>query len=186
MRTHHLSLGGLAALSLLLGCDQTSPVSPSPTASSADVPMARAAGARPWKESYHSTGTITLDARCPSPLLLESYRGGGTATHTGKYDIVNSHCLNPATGALTNGTFVKTAANGDQLFGTYVGSASVIQPPAPIGIFGITGTISLTGGTGRFTGATGTTTMSGTEQADFSQTPIATQTELTMVGEISY
>jgi hypothetical protein len=99
---------------------------------------------------------------------------------------VNSHCLNPTTGALTNGTFVKTAANGDQLLGTYVGSASVIQPPAPIGIFAISGTLTFTGGSGRFTGAAGTTTMSGTERADFSQTPVATQAELTMVGEISY
>jgi hypothetical protein len=186
MRSHHLSLGHLAALSLLLGCDQTSPVSQSTTLSADDIPVANAAGARPWKESYHSTGTITADAQCPSPLLLESYQGSGTATHTGKYSIVNSHCLNPATGALTDGSFVKTAANGDQLFGTYVGSASVIQPPSPIGVFGISGTLTFTGGTGRFNGATGTTTMSGTEQADFSQSPIATQVELTMVGEISY
>ena len=186
MRSHRFPLGGLAALSLLIGCDQSSsPVSPS-GASSADIPMATSAGSRPWKESYHSTGTITAAAQCPSPLLLESYRGGGTATHTGKYDIVNSHCLDPATGALTNGTFVKTVASGDQLFGTYVGSASVIQPPTPVAIFAITGTLTFTGGTGRFTGATGTTTISGTEQADFSQTPIATQDELTMVGEISY
>ena len=98
---------------------------------------------------------------------------------------MNSHCLDPATGALTNGTFVKTVASGDQLFGTYVGSASVIQPPTPVAIFGITGTLTFTGGTGRFTGAAGTATMSGTEQADFSQTPIATQDELTMVGGIS-
>ena len=186
MRSHHLPLGGLAALTLLLGCDGTSPVSPSPSASPGDNPIAASAGTRPWKESYHSTGTITVDARCPSPLLLESYRGGGTATHIGKYDIVNSHCLNPATGALTDGRFLKITASGDQLFGTYAGSASVIQPPAPIGIFGINGTITFTSGTGRFTGATGTTTMSGTERADFSQTPIATQVELTMVGEISY
>ncbi len=88
--------------------------------------------------------------------------------------------------ALTNGTFVKTAANGDQLFGTYAGTTSVIQPPTPIGVFEMTGTLTFTGGTGRFTGAAGTTTMSGIEQADFSQTPITIQDELTMVGEISY
>ena len=185
MRSHRLTLGSLVALSLL-GCDQTSPVSESAASSRDDIPIATAAGARPWKESYHSTGTITVDAQCPSPLLLESYTGGGTATHTGKYDIVNSHCLNPATGALTNGTFLKTAANGDQLFGTYVGSASVIQPPSPVAIFGVSGTLTFTGGTGRFAGATGTTTMSGIEQADFSQTPVVTQVELTMTGEISY
>jgi hypothetical protein len=186
MRSHNVTIASLAALSFLLGCDQTSPVSQSTSAVSGDIPAASAAVARPWKEAYHSTGTITADARCPSPLLLESYLGGGTATHTGKYDIVNSHCLDPATGALTNGTFVKTIASGDQLFGTYGGSASVIQPPAPIGIFAINGTLTFTGGTGRFTGATGTTTISGTELADFSQTPIATQVELTMLGEISY
>jgi hypothetical protein len=186
MRSHNLTIASLAALSFLLGCDQTSPVSQSASSSPGDVPLATSAGARPWKESYHSTGTITTDPQCPSPLLLESYQGGGTATHTGKYDIVNSHCLNPTTGALTSGTFVKTAANGDQLFGTYSGNASVIQPPAPIGIFAISGTLTFTGGSGRFTGAAGTTTMSGTERADFSQTPVATQVELSMVGEISY
>jgi hypothetical protein len=181
---HPLSLGSLAALGLLLGCDQTSSVSPSGTSSL--IPMANAAVPLPWKESYQSTGTITADAQCPSPLLLESYQGGGTATHVGNYTIVNSHCLNLVTGALTGGSFVKTAANGDQLFGTYVGSASVIQPPSPIGIFSISGTVTFTGGTGRFAGATGTTTMAGTEQADFSQTPIATQVTLTMLGTISY
>jgi hypothetical protein len=186
MRSHHLPLGSLAALSLLLSCDQTSPVSPSAGSSTGDNRIATAAAARPWKESYHSTGTITADAQCPTPLLLESDEGSGTSTHTGKYTIVNSHCLNPGTGALTNGSFIKTAANGDRLSGTYIGSSTLIQPPSPVGIFTVNGTITFTGGTGRFAGATGTTTMSGTEQADFSQTPIATEVELTMVGEISY
>jgi hypothetical protein len=179
---HLLSYGGLAALGLLIGCDQTASVSPSQS----PLPAADAAQARPWKESYHSTGTIAPDPRCPAPLLLESEAGGGTATHVGNYTIVNSHCLDPRTGALTGGTFVKTAANGDQLFGTYLGTASVIQPPTPIGIFGISGTVTFTGGTGRFAGATGTTSMEGTVRGDFSQTPVPTRTELRMVGTISY
>jgi hypothetical protein len=173
-----LSLVGLAALGLLVGCNESSSVSPSPAVD--------AAQARPWKESYHSTGTIAPDPRCPAPLLLESEAGGGTATHVGNYTIVNSHCLNPSTGALTGGTFVKTAANGDQLFGTYLGTANVIQPPTPIAIFGLSGIITFTGGTGRFAGATGTTSMQGTVRGDFSQTPVPTRTELTMVGTISY
>ena len=181
---HHLPVGSLAALGLLIGCDQTSSVSPSATSS--PLPVANAAGPRPWKESYHASGTIGPGARCPAPLLLESDEGGGTATHIGKYTIVNSHCLDPSTGALTGGTFVKTAANGDQIFGTYTGIATVIQPPSPIGIFSVSGTITFTGGTGRFAGATGTTTMAGTEQADFSRTPVSTQVTLTMLGSISY
>jgi hypothetical protein len=182
--SHLLSVGRLVALGLLLACDQTASVAPS--VGSSPIAAAHVSGARPWKESYQSTGTIAPAAECPSPLLLESEEGGGTATHIGKYTIVNSHCLDPSTGALTGGRFVKTAANGDQLFGTYVGTATVIQPPAPIGIFQVSGTITFTGGTGRFAEATGTTDMVGTLQADFSQTPVATQATLTMTGTISY
>lgn len=142
--------------------------------------------AGPWKESYEASGTIAPDASCPG-LLLVSLQGGGTATHVGRYAITNSHCLNPSTGAFTNGVFVKTAANGNQLFGTYVGNSTVIQVPQPVGIFGITGTLSFSGGTGRFAGATGTVTMNGTLRADFSQpgAPIPTDARLVMIGEIS-
>jgi hypothetical protein len=181
---HHLPVGSLAALGLLIGCDQTSSVSPS--AISSPIPVANAAGPRPWKESYRASGTIAPDAKCTAPLLLERDAGGGIATHIGKYTIVNSHCVDPSTGALTGGTFVKTAANGDQLFGTYVGTATVVQPPSPVGIFSVSGTITFTGGTGRFARATGSTTMAGTEQADFSQAPVPTQVTLTMLGTISY
>jgi hypothetical protein len=184
-KSHLLSIGSsLVALGLLLACDQTSSVSPSVISS--PTAAANVSGPRPWKESYQSSGTITSDARCPAPLLLESEEGGGTATHIGRYTIVNSHCLDPSTGVLTGGTFTKTTANGDQIFGTYVGTATVIQPPSPVGIFGLTGTVTFTGGTGRFVGATGTTDMEGSLQADFSQTPVATQTTLTMTGTIAY
>jgi len=182
--SHLLSVGSLVALGVLLGCDQTASVSPS--VGSSPITRADVSGPRPWKESYHSTGTIAPAADCAPPLLLESEVGGGTATHVGNYTIVNSHCVDPSTGALTGGQFVKTAANGDQLFGTYVGTATPIQPPTPIGIFQISGTVTFTGGTGRFAEAIGTTDMQGTLEADFSQTPVATQTTLTMTGTISY
>ena len=178
-----LPLGGLAVLILLLGCDETSSVSPSPTPLSA---LANEYLPRPWKESYQASGTIAPGGRCPAPLLLESDQGGGTATHVGKYTIVNSHCVDPITGALTGGTFVKTTANGDQIFGTYAGSATVIQAPAPVGIFSLSGTVEFTGGTGRFAGATGTTSMTGTLHGDFSQSPVPTQVTLRMIGTISY
>jgi hypothetical protein len=187
MLHHHLlSLGSLAALGLLMGCDQTASVSPSATSLPGAPAAANASRPRPWKESYRATGTIAPDARCPAPLLRESDAGGGTATHIGRYTITNSHCVDPSTGALTGGSFVKTAANGDQIFGTYVGTATVIQPPSPVGIFRVSGTVTFTGGTGRFAGASGTTNMAGTERADFSQAPVPTQVTLTMVGKISY
>ena len=178
---HLLPLGYLVAAGLLGGCDQASPVSPS----AASTPLAAENAALPWKESYQASGTIAPDAGCPAPQLLTTLEGGGTATHVGKYTIVNSHCVDPATGVLTDGSFTKTAANGDQLFGTYVGTSTVIQAPAPVGIFGVTGTITYTGGTGRFAGITGTASMEGTLQADFSQQPITATSTLIMVGEIS-
>jgi hypothetical protein len=182
MSRHHLSsLSYLIVLGVLAGCDQGSPVSPS----AASTPLAADNAAVPWKESYQASGTIAPDAGCPAPRLLTTLEGGGTATHVGKYTIVNSHCVDPATGVLTDGSFTKTAANGDQLFGTYVGNSSVIQPPAPVGIFAVTGTLTYTGGTGRFADITGTATMEGTLTADFSQEPVTAASTLIMVGQIS-
>jgi hypothetical protein len=175
------------ALLALTGCDQSSPLAPAGESPAREPTEAAASGPQmvPWKESYKASGTITPGARCAAPLMLVSLEGGGTATHVGKYTIVNSHCLNLSTGALTNGTFIKTAANGDQIFGTYTGGSTIIQPPAPIGIFGVTGTIRFTGGTGRFAGVTGTSTMSGSLQSDFSQPGVPTDVTLEMVGSIS-
>ena len=182
--THYfLTTSSLVALGILMGCDQTSLVSPS-SVTSATSPTA-AARLVPWKESYAAAGTIAPHPSCTTSQLLTVLEGGGTATHVGKYTIVNSHCLDPATGAFIGGTFTKTAANGDQLFGIYVGNSTVIQSPAPVGIFGVTGTLTYTGGTGRFAGTTGTASMEGTLQADFSQQPITATSTLIMVGEIS-
>jgi len=178
---HLLPLGYLVAAGLLAGCDQASPVSPA----ASSTPLAAENAALPWKESYQASGTIAPDAGCPAPQLLTTLEGGGTATHVGKYTIVNSHCVDPITGVLTDGSFTKTAANGDQLFGTYVGNSSVIQPPAPVGIFAVTGTLTYTGGTGRFADITGTAIMEGTLTADFSQQPVTAASTLIMVGEIS-
>jgi hypothetical protein len=115
--------------------------------------------------------------------LLVSLSGGGTATHVGKYTIINSHCVHPSTGDLTEGAFVKTAANGDQISGTYTGGAR----PGPDGTFSITGEVTFTRGTGRFARVTGSTNMVGTLQADFSgPPPWPTRTTLTMEGTISY
>jgi hypothetical protein len=172
-----LTSGSLMAVAILIGCDQTSPVSVS--SGFAEVRLV------PMRESYQASGAIAPDPTCTSPQLLTSLQGGGTATHIGKYTIVNSHCVDPATGVLTDGSFTKTAANGDQLFGTYVGNSTVIQPPAPVGIFAVTGTLTYTGGTGRFAGTTGTASMEGTLEADFSQQPVRATSNLIMAGEIS-
>jgi hypothetical protein len=60
---------------------------------------------------------------------------------------------NPGTAIVTGGEFVITAANGDKLFATYSGSG-VPDPNNPGFVLG-SATATLTGGTGRFTCASG-------------------------------
>ncbi|HEY0351536.1 MAG TPA: hypothetical protein VGC48_05410 [Gemmatimonadales bacterium] len=47
-----LSLGALAALGLLIGCDESTPVSP--------LPAAEAAQARPWKDPVPTRTELTM------------------------------------------------------------------------------------------------------------------------------
>ena len=86
----------------------------------------------------------------------------GNATHLGRF-----------TGTLTaevtsenssTGTFNFTAANGDQLSGTFVGIEGVFIPPNTARI---TEVATIENGTGRFAGATGTFTMVRFDYIDF-------------------
>jgi len=129
--------------------------------------------------------TISASPNCPPGTLLVLREGAGTATHIGLYTITNSHRLDLTTGMFTNGTFVKTAADGSQLFGTYSGSGTVLVPPSPVGRFLISGTLAFTGGTGRFVGATGALSMEGVQVTDFSLMGFPTEVVLRMKGTIS-
>lgn len=83
--------------------------------------------------------------------------GVGNVSHLGSTTDSSSHTLD-LLGNQT-GTTVFTRANGDQLFATYVGTAS---PPDVNGIITFSGTETFTGGTGNFSGATGTAQLQGT------------------------
>jgi hypothetical protein len=72
--------------------------------------------------------------------------GTGVATHLGRFVRNEEILLNPTTGELT-GSIVFTAANGDELWCTFSGG---FTGPATAA-----GTYTITGGTGRFVGASG-------------------------------
>jgi hypothetical protein len=184
-RPHPILLTLLAVS--LAGCDGRPPTAPGadPAAAAGRFEAAQANRVVPFKEEYTASGTIAPSAACAAGTLQVALDGGGTASHVGRYSITNSHCLDLATGVFTNGTFVKTAANGDQLFGTYSGVGTVIVPPAPIGQFRVSGTLTFTGGTGRFAGLTGTASMSGVQTTDFSLPDFPTTVTLHMEGAIS-
>ena len=77
----------------------------------------------------------------------------GEWSHLGRTTFKEVHCAG-ADGFPLDGDAVFTAANGDQVFGTYVvGSAQVVLFDPPI--FVQAGQYTITGGTGRFATATG-------------------------------
>jgi hypothetical protein len=182
-RAIHLTLTLLAG-SALAGCDGTTPAEPATAGVSAGTSPQSREGV-PFSESYEASGTIAPSPDCPAGTLQVTLTGGGIATHVGRYVIANTHCLDPATGAFAGGHFVKTAANGDQLFGTYGGIGTQVEAPQPIGRYAVDGRLTFTGGTGRFAGLTGEVTMRGIQVIDFSRSELPTQVSLTIEGTIS-
>jgi hypothetical protein len=86
----------------------------------------------------------------------------GTATHLGRFTAtLTAEVTSENT---STGTFNFTAANGDQLSGTFVGIEGVFIPPNTARI---TEVATITNGTGRFAGATGTFTMIRFDTIDF-------------------
>jgi hypothetical protein len=85
------------------------------------------------------------------PVVHDEITGEGQATHLGRFDVVVSATVDLAT-RTGMGTYTFVAANGDTLTATFTGAS---QPTATPGVFLITENATITGGTGRFAGATG-------------------------------
>ena len=85
------------------------------------------------------------------PLITLHVEAEGNATHLGLFTLDSVHVVNFAdfTGA---GTAVLIAANGDRLTTDLTGVATPQEAP---GVFLVIETLLVTGGTGRFAGATG-------------------------------
>jgi len=88
----------------------------------------------------------------------------GTVTHLGLSELRTTHIPDMTTGALTGGTFTLVAANGDEIHGTYEGLGTA-DPERPDLVHGEAAFV-ITGGTGRFEGATGTFTATFIEVLD--------------------
>jgi hypothetical protein len=89
------------------------------------------------------------------PTILVNGTGSGKATHLGLYTISYQAQLNiPTLSAISSATLV--AADGSSLSGQGTGQGT---PTATLGIVSIVETYTITGGTGRFEGATGNFTV---------------------------
>jgi hypothetical protein len=112
--------------------------------------LALATPAQAAKRPHVSRGTAQF-------VSANDFVGAGTATHLGLYDEVGSVQFSPTADPTVlhlEAESTYTAANGDQLHAVITGQLN--------GLTGvITATVTYVGGTGRFTNATGTATLSG-------------------------
>lgn len=111
------------------------------------VGPAAAADLVPFKGSLEATATVTP---LEPPVASVVIDGSGIATQLGRYTLHFPHLVNQATRVGT-GTYTFTAANGDTLTADVTGQATLVAP----GVLSVAETATITGGTGRFAGATG-------------------------------
>jgi hypothetical protein len=141
----------VAAALLLAACSD--PVSVLDPSLAADGPAfaqeTPAALARPFKGTLEGVQTVTPLA---PPLASVAVSASGSATMVGRFTLELPHIVNFATQS-AQGTATFVAANGDQLIASFTGAAQV----GPI--VSIVEQATITGGTGRFEGASGNFTI---------------------------
>jgi hypothetical protein len=79
----------------------------------------------------------------------------GTATHLGQFAVSAPHFVDLPTRTAA-GYYEFTAANGDKVYGEFTGQATPTSTP---GVISIVESVTITGGTGRFAGASGSFTV---------------------------
>ena len=105
----------------------------------------------PFKGSFE--GDVTVTPLAP-PFVMVDVEATGNATQLGLFTLDIPHVVNRADRTAV-GTYEFTAANGDKVYATFTGIAA---PTATPGVLYIEETATITGGTGRFAGATGSFT----------------------------
>ena len=139
-----------------LGCTDAPPTSPGddPTAGSARGLSSAATPERPFAGSCTFVSTVLPPAPGQPPNVVRIQQDEVChLTHLGLTTAITEEILTfTATGATVVVTATYTAANGDQLFTIFNGTAG---PPDQNGVVQFSGTETVTGGTGRFADASG-------------------------------
>lgn len=126
-------------------CASDSPTSPSSLASENAATEARGGSDLPFRGTFEASETASGPGGAQHHL-----EGTGNATHLGRFTITSDFTVN-ATTVTAAGTAIWTAANGDQIFTDATGQGVVSFPTLTTDE-----THTITGGTGRFEGASGT------------------------------
>jgi len=106
----------------------------------------------PFKGSLE--GDVTVEPLTP-PFVHVDVDADGNATELGSFELDIPHDVNRADGTAV-GSYEFTAANGDAVFADFTGQSTPTETP---GVLYIVEMATITGGTGRFAGATGNFTV---------------------------
>ena len=121
----------------------------------------------PFHSDMSAIETLSFfDPRCPETPVTAYHTATGVATHLGAFTAVMSDCIDitrlATEGVLRfdDGQSVMTAADGDELHATYHGDGfiSAYDPDTGCTTYSLVVFQILTGGTGRFAGASGSAT----------------------------
>ena len=191
-------IGHFAALTMACGGIDRQPVSPaSPTMSTAVAAASQSSSATTVLRTAKESATVPRDVKGALDGRFDFTRmwGGewwqfysdshatGTMSHLGLAHVYHHHVPNLVTGALEQGTFRIVAANGDEIRGTYEGAATYDALRADL-VHGAA-TFVISGGTGRFDGATGSLTASFLETLD-DPTWASARVSWTLAGTVNY
>jgi hypothetical protein len=105
----------------------------------------------PFKGSIEALETYQVNG----PTMLVMATGSGEATHLGRYTVTYEVAVDLPTGTGSGISAHYVAANGDSLFAEGSGQATPTDDPS---VFVVVENYTITGGTGRFDGATGSFT----------------------------
>src|SRR5438270_9635879 len=96
-------------------------------------------------------GDVTVTPITPPLIVAVDISADGNANHLGQFTVSIPHVVNRGT-RTAEGSYLFTAANGDTLTADFTGQSSPTDIP---GVLYIEETATITGGAGRFAGATG-------------------------------
>ena len=148
-----LTVAALAACSPDAAGDPLAPSAPTRSMDGSATPAV--AAARRAELPFHGTiaAVETVEPQPATNTGLVHVEGTGTATHLGRFTFVNDFTLDFDVEALAGvEQMTLTAANGDVLTATAVGQGIPTGDGATLNTFE---SATITGGTGRFAGATG-------------------------------
>lgn len=115
----------------------------------------------PLKVRLATQEQVGYKPTCPSKFG-GTLTGTGKSTHMGKISLRANDCITPMEDHFTfKGTVELTAANGDKLTGDYSGSFIPLNSGSMYSLSDAV--LQITGGTGRFSKATGTAELEGTQ-----------------------